>query len=189
LTAESIKRFDIRWGGDVGKYRYRVILPIRTVEGKLLAYAGRAIKDGMVPKTKKNRSPHRTFFGLYELIQKFGKVPVLIITEGEFDAIYLQQFGIPAISNMGTMPICPEKLLLLRRYTRKTVLNYDSDEAGGVAMYGNVEKKKRGEVELLSRHMPTSSIELPEDCDPNNLSEKEVIEIYGKYMYKGIANV
>ena len=35
LTKESIERFNIRWGGDTGKYRYRVILPIRTVEGKL----------------------------------------------------------------------------------------------------------------------------------------------------------
>jgi len=179
LTAESIVRFRIRWGGDVGKYRYRVILPIRTVEGKLLAYAGRTIKKAAVPKTRKNRSPHSVFYGLYELLQKYGKVPLLMLVEGEFDAIYLQQFGIPAISNMGTMPLNPVKILLLRRYCKRVVLNYDGDEAGEIAMVGD--EKKKGALELLAKYIPVSILRLPEGSDPNSLSEEEVMEIYGEY--------
>ena len=118
----------------MGKFRYRVILPIRTVEGKLLSYVGRAIRSEMVPKTRKSRSPHRTFFGLYELVRKTGTAVLLLVVEGEFDAIYLQQHGVPAVANMGTSPMGAEKICLLRHYAHKVVLSYDGDEAGRKAM-------------------------------------------------------
>jgi len=187
LTAETIERFHVRWGGDTGKFRYRVILPIQTIEGKLLSYVGRAIRKGMVPKTRKARSPHRTLFGLKEIIGKTGgKVHNLIITEGEFDAVYLQQYGIPAVANMGTSPVSSEKIRLLRRYADRLVLSYDGDETGQTAMYGDdedVDKKKRrvGELDLLAKHMPTVSVHLPDGFDPNKLSEKQVDEIYGEW--------
>ena len=179
LTADSISRFGIRWGGDVGKYRYRVILPIQTAEGKLLSYVGRAIKADMVPKTRKSRSPHRTLFGLNKIVEKIKNVPLLIVVEGEFDAIYLQQYGIPAVANMGTISMGSAKIRLLRRYANKIGLSYDGDEAGRKAMYGN--GKKQGELDILSKHVPTISVDLPDDRDPNELSEKEVDEIYGKW--------
>ena len=131
LNDETIYRFNVRWGGKTGKFRYRVILPIMTVEGKLLSYMGRAVRKGMVPEKRKARSPHRTLFGLQELIGKTGgRVHNLILTEGEFDAMYLQQCGFPAIANMGTSLLGPEKIRLLRRYTDQVVLSYDGDEAG-----------------------------------------------------------
>lgn len=179
LNSDSISRFSIRWGGDTGKYRYRVILPIRTVEGRLLAYVGRAIKSDMVPPTKKNRSPHRTLFGLYEIVEKIEKIPLLIIVEGEIDAIYLQQYGIPAVANMGVSPMGAEKIRLLRKHTSRVVLSYDGDDAGQKAMHGN--GKNRGELYRLEKHVPTISVHLPDDHDPNDLSEKEVNEIYGGY--------
>ena len=179
LSDTSILRFCVRWGGDTGKYRYRVIFPIRTVEGKLLSYVGRAIRDGMVPKTRKSRSPHRTLFGLYELMEKFGKRPLLVIVEGEIDAIYLQQYGIPAVANMGVIPMGPEKIRLLRRYTKRVVLSYDGDDAGEKAVHGD--EKRCGELRSLSLHIPTVSVHLPEGRDPNNLSEKEVAAIYGNW--------
>jgi len=179
LNGESIIRFNVRWGGDRGKFRYRVILPIRTMQGKLLSYVGRATRVGMVPKTRKARSPHRTLFGLYELIEKVERVSVLVIVEGEFDAIYLQQYGVPAIANMGTSPMGAEKIRLLRRYAHKIVLSYDGDEAGQKAMHGD--DKKRGELRVLSQYMPTFSVHLPDGCDPNSLTPKQVEEIYGNY--------
>ena len=97
----------------------------------------------MVPKTRKSRSPHRTLFGLYELVHKVEKVPLLIVVEGEFDAIFLQQYGLPAVANMGTSPMGAEKIRLLRHYAHKVVLSYDGDEASQRAMQ---EKKSYGQV-------------------------------------------
>ena len=181
LNAETIFRFNVRWGGKTGKFRYRVVLPIQTVEGKLLSYVGRAVRKGMVPKSRKARSPHRTLFGLQELIGKTGgRVHTLVLTEGEFDAMYLQQCGFPAVANMGTSLLGPEKIRLLRRYADQVVLSYDGDDAGRKAMYGD-EKRREGELSLLSRYVPTISVHLPDGLDPNDLTPEQVEEIYGEY--------
>lgn len=181
LTSESISRFNIRWGRDYGKYRHRVMLPVFTHDAKLLAYVGRAIYHEMVPKTRKNRSPHRTLFGLKELLERVPNPKVLVVVEGEFDAIYLQQYGIPAVANMGTSLMTPEKLRLLRRYSRsKVVLSYDGDDAGLRAMHGDGARQK-GQVSELSRHLPTFVVRLPAGLDPNELSEKEIDDMYGEW--------
>jgi len=112
-------------------------------------------------------------------MEKFGKRPLLVIVEGEIDAIYLQQYGIPAVANMGVIPMGPEKIRLLRRYTKRVVLSYDGDDAGEKAVHGD--EKRRGELRSLSLHIPTVSVHLPEGRDPNNLSEKEVAAIYGNW--------
>jgi DNA primase len=189
LNKEIIKHFRIRWGGNVRKYRNRVVIPIRTDSGKLLSYVGRTIKKDVKPKTRKARSsPHRTFFGLYELLKKVSKKDLpfqyLIIVEGEFDAIYLQQHGIPAIANMGTMKMSPMKIKLLRKYSRGVILSYDGDLAGRNAMYGSIDKHGKihpGEQELLDPYIPTICINLPDGKDPNNLSDKQITGIYGQW--------
>lgn len=180
ITTNSIVRFSMRWGGTSGKYHHRVILPILTPERRLLAYVGRAVRPEMRPKTRKNRSPHRTLFGLGEILLRVPNPGHLVVVEGEFDAIYLQQFGIPAVANMGTSPMTPEKILQLRRYAkRRVVLSYDADDAGTRAMYGG--EKGGGQVGALSKHLPTSTVDLPDGCDPNDLSEGDIDELYGEW--------
>jgi DNA primase len=183
ISDESIRLFDLRIGRK--KYRGRVILPIYSPEGKLVSYAGRAVKVAGT-KTLKARSPHRTFYGIRELICRTGatKFDELVIVEGEFDAMYLQQFGVPAVSNMGTVPFSPEKILLLKRYAKKVVLNYDSDEAGFKGMYGYLSKdgkKKMGQFEKIVGIIPAETMVLPEGRDPNELTPSEVRKYYGKW--------
>lgn len=179
IKRSMINLFDMRSG--VRKYQNRVVLPIYTPEGRLVSYMGRAIDVGMAPKTRKSRSPHRTLFGLRQVVRKFseGRLYTIVVVEGEFDAIYLQQFGISAVANMGTVEMSFAKLRLLRKYAKRVVLSYDGDAAGQTAMFGN--SKRPGQVGELIRHVPTVSIVLPEGKDPNSLSPDQVEEIYGPY--------
>jgi DNA primase len=137
------------------------------------------MKKGMMPKTRKARSPHRTLFGLREVVEKTEKVASIIVVEGELDSIYLQQFGIPAVANMGTSPMGAEKIRLLRRHTGKVVLSYDGDEAGHRAMFGD--GKRRGALEVLSKYISTVAVHLPDGLDPNALTPEQVEEIYGEW--------
>jgi DNA primase len=180
LSDKTIKQFRIRWGGSRGKYVDRVILPIITVDRKLLAYVGRAIHTDTVPKTRKNRSPHRTFFGLAELLERWPECDCLVVVEGEFDAVYLQQCGIPAVANMGTVPFNSYKLRLLRKYSRRrVVISYDGDEAGQKGMFGS--ERTEGAVSMVSGHLPVTTVLLPEGKDPNKLSKSEVLSLYGEW--------
>lgn len=180
INEDMIKRFDMRIGKK--KYRNRIILPIYNPEGKLVSYVGRAIIPNIGRKTRKSRSPHQTFFGLFEIVVRFSRKPLLfniVVVEGEFDAIYLQQFGIAAVANMGTVEMGPEKIRLLRKYAKRVVLSYDGDTAGREAMYGT--DKRPGQIVELNRHVPTVSVELPDGVDPNTLHKDHVEELYGKY--------
>lgn len=184
LNEQTINRFNMRVG--VNKYRNRVVLPIYTPDGRLLSYVGRALKANMKPKTKKARSPHRTLFGLFELLRDIktdsGRYNIVVV-EGEFDAIYLQQCGVPAVSNMGTVGMNAYKIALLRKYASRVILSYDPDEAGEGAMYGKEIKRgwKPGEYAVLSKHVPTVTVDLP-GKDPNDLTEEEVEEVYGGWL-------
>lgn len=182
LSPETIRRFDAREG--VGCYLGRIVFPIYTMDGRLLSYVGRTYRTGVYIKTKKARSPHRTFFGLFELFRDMDlpdMLSVLVVVEGEFDAMYLQQYGIPAVSNMGTQKMNSHKIALLRRYASKVVLSYDSDEAGEGCMYGHKSKHGwiKGQLEVLNPYIPTVALPLPIGKDPNNLTEKEITDLYG----------
>ena len=178
VPLELVERFDMRAG--VKKYAGRVVMPIFTPSGQLVSYVGRAVSPGKVPKTRKSRSPHRTLYGLSEIVTFWGPGKHdIVVVEGEFDALYLQGLGIPAVANMGTSPMGAEKIRLLRRYAKRVVLSYDGDEAGYRAMYGD--ESKSGELERLARHLPTSTVRLPDGADPNTLTEKQVEEYYGVY--------
>jgi DNA primase len=186
ITPESIHRFRMREG--TKRYHGRVVLPIFTPEGKLLSYVGRAINPDVRPKTIKSRSPHRTFYGIFEILRDSRVEPKslsMVIVEGEFDAVYLQQFGIPAVSNMGTTPMTPYKIRILRRYAKRAVLSFDGDDAGYHAMYGDGEKRRCGIVHELRKHLPVTVVDLPDGKDPNELSAEDVIDLYGKYSIQG----
>lgn len=179
LNPSIIRRFNCRWG-DHGKYKGRIVIPIFTPEGKLLSYVGRTIYKGVKPKTRKARSAARTLFGMCELeklVNNFRVLEYIVLVEGEFDSMYLQQFGVPAVAAMGTAVINRYQLNILRRTRATVVLSYDPDEAGEKAIYGDG-KRRIGELRALKRYMKTIVIGLPEGKDPNDLSSKDVDKLY-----------
>jgi len=178
INAEYSEWFDLRWGGREGKWRDRVIIPIYTADGKLLTYAGRTIVPKVMPKTRKikGRSPRSSLYGLHNLLEyhETDRFPVLIVVEGEFDAEYLQTFGLPAVSTMGTMGLTGDQIYLLKRHSQAVVFSYDGDDAGRKAQSRGIAKVKG--------YMPTIGIDLPDGHDPNELTPAQVAKIYRGYF-------
>lgn len=186
IKSSTMLRFDIRFAA-TGKWNNRVILPIYLETGQLLSWCGRSI-DGSQPKTRKNRSSRAALYGLFELIQNqpnwmMGKykAPVLFIVEGEFDAIYLQQFGYHAVAAMGTAGLTPHQRALVVKYAERVALCYDNDKAGVRATYGDEAKGKVGDYSKLRDLLPTTVVKLPKGKDPNDLSIKRVQQIFNQY--------
>lgn len=178
INKDNIDWFDLRWGGSEGKWRDRVIIPIFTETGKLLTYAGRTIVPKVMPKTRKikGRSPRSTLYGLHELIKYYGDIrfPSLIVVEGEFDAEYLQTFGLPAVATMGTMGLTGAQIYLLKKYAQTVVFSYDGDDAG--------EKAQARGISKVKGYVPTIGIKLLKKHDPNELSPEQVESIYRGYF-------
>jgi DNA primase len=178
IPDEIISAFDLRWSGGEGKWRNRIIIPIYTESGKLLTYAGRTVKKDVKPKTRKikGRSPRGALYGLHELFikHKLQKFPYMLVVEGEFDAMYLQSFGLYAVSTMGTMGITGAQVHLLKRHSGVAVFSYDGDDAGRSA-------QEKG-MARLRKYMPTLGINLPDGRDPNELTVDMVNKIYRRYL-------
>lgn len=185
ISEETMLRFDCRWGVD-GKFRDRVVIPIRMPHGRILSYVGRSVYDNALIKTRKARSPHRTLFGVYEMLRLFNKrSKYIVLTEGEFDAMYLQQNSVPAMSIMGSNELSYYQRVIVRKLRATVVLAYDADKAGEEAMFGNTATGKRwreGELRRLNRIVPTIAVELPAGKDPNELSRSEVEKIFGNFV-------
>lgn len=176
ISLDIAKKFDLRFGVE-GVMKDRIVLPIFTEQGQLWSYAGRTVIKGHEPKTRKvrKRSCSHVLYGLWELHKaKKGKFPYLIIVEGEFDAMYLQSFGLYAVSTMGSNKFSVDQQILVHKFTNIVVWSYDSDLAGKKA-------QKSGSI-VTKALLPTHEIELPSGKDPNDLTPGEVKKIYRRYL-------
>jgi len=170
LNSTTWKKFDLRWGIS-GVMKHRVVFPIYNEIGKLISYGGRTTRDA-VPKTRKVRSAKSTLYGLHEALlkSKRNRLPYVIIVEGEFDAMYLQQCGYIAVASMGTSRLTVDQEGLVYSWAKRAFVSYDEDEAG-------IDAAELA-IEYLSDIVPTDQIRLPSGKDPNDLSATEVEKLY-----------
>lgn len=117
------------------KFFNRVMFPIFDQNGKVIAFGGRVLGDGL---PKYLNSPETTIFdksrNLYGLhLARRTKQPYMLLCEGYMDTISLHQAGFDnAVASLGTS-LTGMQAKLLSRYTKDVVITYDSDGAGQAA--------------------------------------------------------
>lgn len=166
---------------DSGKYydafRGRVMFPIIDVAGNVIAFGGRAMSDEDKPKYKNSSDTPvykktRNVFALNFARHTCGDT--LILCEGYMDVIALHAAGITnAIATLGTA-ITADQARLMRNYTKKVIICYDSDEPGQKA--ANKALKVIGDVGL-----DVSVVVIPGSKDPD-----EYIKTFGVAKFKDI---
>ena len=113
-------------------FRDRLMFPVIDVRGNVVAFSGRILGDGE-PKYLNSPdtiafSKSRNMFGLN--FAKKSKSGMLILVEGNIDVVMLHQAGFDgAVAPLGTA-FTQEQARLLKQYTEKVVMAFDSDEAG-----------------------------------------------------------
>lgn len=115
-------------------FRDRLIIPIRSNQGRIVAFGGRLL-NGEGPKYL--NSPEtaifkksRTLYGLKESAPQIRKERSVYLCEGYMDVMALHQGGVEnAVAPLGTS-FTPEQAGLLRRYAESCNILFDSDEAG-----------------------------------------------------------
>src|ERR1700722_3213612 len=122
-------------GDLVDRFRNRLMIPICRDAGPVIAFGGRAMDDGQVPKYLNSPetpiySKGRTLYGLNLSKASVRQLGYAVIVEGYFDfAQVFQSNAAPAVASCGTA-LTPQQARLLRRFTNKVVLSYDTDAAG-----------------------------------------------------------
>lgn len=142
--------------------RGRLTIPIHDGRGRLVAFGGRILGDGQ-PKYMNTRETAlfrkgETLFGFQRA--KGSAKEGLLVVEGYFDVLQLQQSGITqAVAPLGTA-LTEEHLKLAARFTKRLILCFDGDAAGRRAM----EKSLRLALPL---GFDVRLLELPQGEDPD----------------------
>ncbi|WP_421658617.1 DNA primase [Leptothermofonsia sp. ETS-13] len=146
------------------RFRDRLMIPIHDLQGRVVGFGGRALGD---EQPKYLNSPEtelfdkgRLLFALDKARAAIAKQDLAVVVEGYFDVIALHAAGITnAVASMGTA-LSLQQVRQLLRYTesKRIVLNFDADVAGGKAAeraIGEVESLAyQGEVQLRVLNIP-----------------------------------
>lgn len=145
-------------------FRDRLMIPIRDIQGRVIAFGGRTLTD---EQPKYLNSPEtelfnkgKTLFALDQAKTGIAQLDQSVVVEGYFDAIALHAAGINnAVASLGTA-LSLEQVKLVLRYTesKQLVLNFDADKAGTNAAeraIGEIaELAYKGEVQLKVLNIP-----------------------------------
>ncbi len=173
LKEENFAESDMEKAGLIKKkekksydtFRGRIIFPIFDTSGKVIAFSGRLLGENeYAPKYLNSPdtpifNKSETFYGLNEASSFIKKTGYSILVEGQFDLILSHQAGVGnTLATSGTA-VTPKHIDKLKRFSKKTILAFDSDKAGLSAVL-----KTAGNA--LERGFEVKVVELPEESDP-----------------------
>lgn len=120
--------------GYYDRFRNRLIFPITTSGGRVVAFGGRTLGDDSAKYINSPESPvynkSNALYGLHEARAAIHKADRVLVVEGYFDVVGLAQAGIGyAVAPCGTALTEPQ-LAGLKRHTRNVVMTFDGDNAG-----------------------------------------------------------
>jgi DNA primase len=147
------------------RFRGRLMFPIYDISNRIVGFGGRLLGPGE-PKYLNSAestifSKGRLLYGLNWAKQAARRDERMLVVEGYFDALRLIDAGVESVvAPMGTA-LTEEQAKLIRRYTDRVFLLYDSDKAGLKATF-------RSGDELLRQGAAVQVVTLPEGEDPDS---------------------
>jgi DNA primase len=141
------------------------MFPIYDVSSRVVGFGGRLLGPGE-PKYLNSAestifSKGRLLYGLNWARQAARRDERMLVVEGYFDALRLIDAGVESVvAPMGTA-LTEEQAKLIRRYTDRVFLLYDSDKAGLKATF-------RSGDELLRQGAAVQVVTLPDGEDPDS---------------------
>ncbi len=161
-------------------FRGRLMFPIQNESGKIVAFAGRALRKEDEPKYL--NSPQTAIYQkshvLYNLnrarnaIRKFDHS---ILVEGYMDVIGVYSAGVEeVVASCGTA-LTANQVKSLKRHSDRIVVNFDPDTAGANAAERSVQM-------FLDEGMHIRILELEQGLDPDEYVKQFGAETYRKKM-------
>jgi DNA primase len=168
------------------RFRDRVIFPIEALGGRIVAFGGRVLDSGGAGQPKYLNSPEspiyhkgRLLYGLHRARHAVRREERALVVEGYMDVVSLAAAGFEhAVAALGTA-LTAEHARLLKRYTTRVLLLFDSDAAGLRATF------KAGDV-LLAAGLQPSVVTLPPGEDPDTVVRGEGAAALSGYLDQAV---
>ncbi|MDB4885100.1 MAG: primase, partial [Gemmatimonadetes bacterium] len=147
------------------RFRGRLIFPIYDLSSRVVGFGGRLLGPGEPKYLNSPESPifskGKLLYGLNWAKQAARRDERMLVVEGFFDVVRLIGAGIESVvAPMGTA-LTEDQAKLIRRYTERVFLLYDSDKAGLKATF-------RSGDELLRQGAAVQVVTLPDGEDPDS---------------------
>lgn len=170
-----------RPGGD-GHYdalRDRVVFPIHDLQGRPVAFGGRALGQGTPKYLNTRETPlfakGKTLYALDAAREAIRDTDEAVVVEGYMDALSCHQFGIRnAVASLGTA-LTLDQVLLLKRFAARVVLVYDADAAG-------VDAAERSLGLFDQAELPVRVAVLPGQADPDAFLRAHGPEAFRRHL-------
>ena len=171
-TGLSIKYDD---GRLVDRFYDRVIFPIHSVSGRVIAFGGRTLKtDKSVAKYVNSPETEiyvksRSLYGIYFAKNEISRQDRCILVEGYLDVLSMHQLGITNVVASSGTSLTVEQIRLIRKFTNNITIIYDGDGAG-------IKAALRGIGLVLKEGMNVKVVLLPDGQDPDDFAKRHTLE-------------
>lgn len=152
----------------------RVIYPVFSKHGNVIAFGGRTMKKGEEPKYINSPETlvfkkHEELYGLNYALLAMRKEGFCYIVEGYMDVIAMHQAGIEnVVAPLGTA-LTETQAAIIKRNAPRVVLLFDGDAAG-------VKAAERGTFICEKEGLICDIVKLPGDNDPQEILKKNGAE-------------
>lgn len=156
------------------KFRERVMFPVHSVSGRVVAFSGRTLRSDNPAKYVNSPETEiyiksRNLLGIYFAKSEMSRLDECILVEGNIDMVMMHQLGIRnVVASCGTS-LTVEQIRLIRKFTENVTIMYDGDSAG-------IHAALRGITMVLSEGMNVKVVLLPDGDDPDSFCRKHTLE-------------
>ena len=171
-TGLSIKYDD---GRLVDRFYDRVIFPIHSVSGRIIAFGGRTLRtDKTVAKYVNSPETEiyvksKSLYGIYFAKNEISRQDNCILVEGYLDVLSMHQLGIRNVVASSGTSLTVDQIRLIRKFTNNITIIYDGDGAG-------IKAALRGIGLVLKEGMNVKVVLLPDGQDPDDFARRHTLE-------------
>ena len=169
------------------RFRGRVMFPVHSLSGKVVAFGGRILKkdDKMAKYVNSPESEiyHKSNepYGIYFAKQAVVKQDRCFLVEGYTDVISMHQSGIENVVASSGTSLTPGQIRLIHRFTENVTVIYDGDAAG-------IKASIRGIDLLLEEGLNIKVLLLPDGDDPDSFARKNNASDFIEYVERNASD-
>ncbi len=177
-TGLSVKRDD---GSLVDRFFERVMFPIHSASGRVIAFGGRTL-SGEKTIAKYINSPEseiykksQTLYGISFAKNEIARQNKCLLVEGYLDVLSMHQLGVTnTVASSGTS-LTVEQVRLIKKFTENVTIIYDGDPAG-------IHAAIRGVDIVLREGLNVKIVLLPQGDDPDSFAQKYTLAQVTDYI-------
>ena len=153
----------------------RVIFPIHSVSGRVIAFGGRTLQSGH-PTMKYVNTPtteiyvkERSLYGIYFAKGEITRQEKCYLVEGYLDVLSMHQLGITNVVASSGTSLTIQQIRLIHKFTQNVTIMYDGDSAG-------IHAALRGISLVLQEGLNVKIVLLPDGDDPDSFARRHTLD-------------